>query len=319
MSLSMIYDCETRLNDPSRCTTSWCMIVSVVPSSSPQINLTLHIRIRTMRPHCITSPCSHSEDMRCRWWTLIDSQRCQSCICNGWTIHWMKQFSWPPSNGSRSKWWELKYSKSMILLQCRQTLEDRRIACSSSFRSYALAAGNESTSGNPSLSYCPYYLSYHLSYPSLDICHLYKLYCHYQHLSTHLCKEQSFWREPILSLECSFHFDGLGDDLIWRGSHRGVFVLHQPQEDFPLVIPWDPTKEVGDVFLLSNLGDWLCRVRIGISFSGRWHSAEIVILDFPIDPRCIVVDISAVLLVDPPKVSPNLEDVELQLWLVGYW
>jgi hypothetical protein len=52
--------------------------------------------------------------------------------------------------------------------------------------------------------------------------------------ATLLCKDQNFWSEPILSLDCSFHFDELGDNLIGRGGHRGVFVHHELQEDFPL-------------------------------------------------------------------------------------
>jgi len=116
--------------------------------------------------------------------------------------------------------------------------------------------------------------------------------------ATLLCKEQSFWSEPILSLDCSFSFHELGDGLIWRGGHHGVFVHHELQEGLALVVPWDPVKEVEDVFLLTHLGHCLCRVRIDIiRVSGWWccqSYAEIVILDFPIDPQCIVVDISAV-------------------------
>jgi hypothetical protein len=66
---------------------------------------------------------------------------------------------------------------------------------------------------------------------------------------------------------------------------------------------------VEDVLLLTHLGDSLCSVRISVS--GRWPSTEIVISDFPIDRRCVIVDISAVLYLDAPKVFPNLEDVEL--------
>jgi len=36
-------------------------------------------------------------------------------------------------------------------------------------------------------------------------------------------------------------------------------------------------------------------------------------IDFPIDPQSVVVDISAVLYFDAPKVFTNFEDVELQL------
>ena len=113
--------------------------------------------------------------------------------------------------------------------------------------------------------------------------------------ATLLCKEQSFWSEPILSLDCRFHFNELGDDVIGRGGHRDIFVHHELQEDFPLVIPWDSAKEVEDVLLLTHLGDCLCRVCNGISVSGRWPSSEILNLDCPIDPRCTVVDISTVL------------------------
>jgi len=115
-------------------------------------------------------------------------------------------------------------------------------------------------------------------------------------IATLLCKEQSFWSEPILSLDCSFLFDELGDDLIGGGCHRGVFVHHEHQGDFPLVVPRDSAKEEEDVLLLTHLGDCHCRVRIGsISVSGRWPRAEIVILHFLIDPRWVVVDISTVL------------------------
>ena len=72
------------------------------------------------------------------------------------------------------KWWGSKYSQSMLLLECRQSLEDRRAACSSSSRWYALTIGIESTSADPSLSYHPYYLSY----PSLAICRLCYI-CHH--------------------------------------------------------------------------------------------------------------------------------------------
>jgi hypothetical protein len=113
--------------------------------------------------------------------------------------------------------------------------------------------------------------------------------------ATLLCKELSFWSEPILSLDCSFLFDELGDDLIGRGDHCGVFVYHELQEDFPLVVPWDSVKEVADVLLLTYLGECICTVRIGISVSGRWPCAEIGTLDILINLRCVIVDISAVL------------------------
>jgi hypothetical protein len=132
--------------------------------------------------------------------------------------------------------------------------------------------------------------------------------------ATLLCKEQSFWSEPILFLDCSLRFNELGDDLTSRGGHRGVFVQPELQEDFPFVIPWDPAKKVQDVLLLTHLGDCLCTVHIGISVSSRWCCrccAEIVISVVPINPQCVVVDIFAVLSLDAPKVFPNLEDVEL--------
>jgi hypothetical protein len=90
--------------------------------------------------------------------------------------------------------------------------------------------------------------------------------------ATLLCKEQGFWSDPIPSLDCSFLFDELGDDLIGRGGHRGVFVHHELQEDFPLVVPWDPAKEVEDVLLLTHLGDCLCRVG-SVGVSGHWPCA----------------------------------------------
>jgi hypothetical protein len=56
------------------------------------------------------------------------------------------------------------------------------------------------------------------------------------------------------------------------------------------------------VFLLTHFGDCLC-IRIGVgvgslSASGQCccrSCTEIVILDFLIDPRCVIVDISAAL------------------------
>jgi len=180
----------------------------------------------------------------------------------------------------------------MLVLQCRQTLDDRRVACSSSSWWYGLAAGNESTFGNPSLSYrC---LPNYLSCPSSDFCRLCRL-CRLCHLS--LQRAELLERAHSL-FDCSFLFDELGDDFIERGGHRGVFVHHELLKDFPLVIPWDPAKEVENVFLLTHLGDCLCTVLLGICVSGRWccrSCTEILILDFPIDPRCVIVDIYAVL------------------------
>jgi hypothetical protein len=111
-----------------------------------------------------------------------------------------------------------------------------------------------------------------------------------------LCKEQSSWSEPILCVDCGFLFEKLGDDLIRRGGHCGVVVHHELQEDFPLIVPSDPTKEVQDVFLFCHLGDCLCRVRIGsIHVSCRSTCADIVILAFSINQQRIVIDITAVL------------------------
>ena len=120
--------------------------------------------------------------------------------------------------------------------------------------------------------------------------------------ATLLCKERSFWREPILSVDCSFPVDELGDDLIRCGGHCGIIVRHELQEDFPLVVPWDATGEIEDVLLCTYLGDCLCIcVGVGVSSvsaSGRCccrYWAEIVIIDCPINLHCIGVDISAVL------------------------
>jgi hypothetical protein len=112
---------------------------------------------------------------------------------------------------------------------------------------------------------------------------------------TFLFKGQSIWSEPIISLDCSFLFDKLSDDLIRRGGHHGVFDHLELQADFQLVVPWDSAKEVEEVLLLSHSGDCLYSVRIGISVGDRWPCSQIVILDSPIDPRCLIVDISAVL------------------------
>jgi len=113
--------------------------------------------------------------------------------------------------------------------------------------------------------------------------------------ATLLCKEQSFGGESIPSLDCKFLFDKIGDDLIGCGGHDGIFVHHILEEDFPPVISWDSPMEVEDPLLLTHLGDWHCSVNITISVSARWPSTEIVILNFLINPRCIVLGISAVL------------------------
>ena len=95
-----------------------------------------HIWMQMMWPHCILSPCFYSDDIRFTWRTLIDGRRCESCICNRKTNHWMKHLSWPPSNCSRSTWWESKQPmlQLMRLLQYQQPWKDRRAACSSSSR-----------------------------------------------------------------------------------------------------------------------------------------------------------------------------------------
>jgi hypothetical protein len=58
-------------------------------------------------------------------------------------------------------------------------------------------------------------------------------------------------------------------------------------------------KQVEDVLWLTHVEDCFHRVRIGsISVSGQWCClcwAESIFLDFPIDPLCLVVDISTVL------------------------
>jgi len=217
-----------------------------------------------MWPHCVPSPSSYLEDSRGRWWILIGGRGCELCIRNRLTNRWMKHLSGPPSTSFQSKSWESKWSQSMLLLQCRQPLQDRRVACWSSCQWYSLTAGNESTSGNPSLDW-------------------------------------------------SFRFDELGDNLIGRGGHRGVFDRHEFQEDYPLVVSWDCAKEVDDVLLLTDLGGCLCRgISVGsVSICGRWPCAEIVNIEILIDPRLVIVDISVVLWLDTPKVFPNLEDVEL--------
>ena len=103
-------------------------------------------------------------------------------------------------------------------------------------------------------------------------------------IATLLCKEQSFWSEPNLSLDCSLHFGELGDDLIRHGIICDFSVHHQLQENFPLVILWTPSQGVEHVFLLTQLGDCLA-IHIGvgsIGVSGRWPCTEIVVLNFPI-------------------------------------
>jgi hypothetical protein len=47
--------------------------------------------------------------------------------------------------------------------------------------------------------------------------------------ATLLLTEQSFWREPSLSLDRHFLFNELGDDLIGHGSHCGIFVNSEVQ------------------------------------------------------------------------------------------
>jgi len=99
----------------------------------------------------------------------------------------------------------------MLLPQCWQPLEDRLIACSISSWWCAFTAGNESTFGNPSLSYWPYYLSY----PSLDFCRLYWLYRHY-----HLC-HPSLQRAELLEPAHFLSWLQLPFRRAWWLSHRG--------------------------------------------------------------------------------------------------
>ena len=119
--------------------------------------------------------------------------------------------------------------------------------------------------------------------------------------ATLLCKDQSFRSEPIYSIDCSFHLDELCDDLIRPGGHHAIFVHHELEEDSPLIIPSDPAIDIEDVLLLTHLGDCLCMcVGVGvsgISASGRCccrSCTEIVIVDSPINPQCIGVDIPTV-------------------------
>ena len=138
--------------------------------------------------------------------------------------------------------------------------------------------------------------------------------------ATLLCKGQMFRSEPILAIDCRFYVDERGDGLIGGGGHHGVCVHHELQEDCSLVVPWDPAKEVDDVLLLTHLGNCLCiPIGVGVGSIRDGSScfcpfcAEIVMIDFPIDPQSVVVDISAVLYFDAPKVFTNFEHVELQL------
>lgn len=78
--------------------------------------------------------------------------------------------------------------------------------------------------------------------------------------ATCLCKEQFIWSNVSVSLHCSSLFDKLLEDVIGCGGHCAIFVDHQLQEDYPLIVPWDPTKEVERVLLLAHLGDFLGRV-----------------------------------------------------------
>ena len=104
--------------------------------------------------------------------------------------------------------------------------------------------------------------------------------------ATLLCKEQSFWSEPIPTLDSTFLFDELGDDLFRPGGHCGVFLHHSLQEDCPLVVPWDSAKESEVVLLLTHLGHCICSVHnSSVCVSGRWPCAAHGILNLPIDPR----------------------------------
>jgi len=102
----------------------------------------------------------------------------------------------------------------MLLVQYRQPWEDRRATCSSCSLLCALTAGNESTSGNPALC-LPYYLSDHLSYPSLDFRRLYRLYRHYHHLC-----HPSLQRVELLERAHSLSWLQLPFRPAWWRSHR---------------------------------------------------------------------------------------------------
>jgi len=52
-----------------------------------------HVQIETIWPHCVPSHSSYSENSCYKWRTLIDGQRCESCIHNWWSDHWMTQWS----------------------------------------------------------------------------------------------------------------------------------------------------------------------------------------------------------------------------------
>jgi len=131
--------------------------------------------------------------------------------------------------------------------------------------------------------------------------------------ATLLCKEQSFWREPILNLCCSYYFNNLGDDLIWHDLHCGFVVHHKHQAVFPLLVSWDPAKEVEDVLLLMHSGQ--CpSIRIGVcsSIVGSacccWSWVEIVTLDVLIDLACTLVNITGILKLYAPQVFANVKD-----------
>jgi hypothetical protein len=133
-----------------------------------------------------------------------------------------------------------------------------------------------------------------------------------------LCKEQSCGREPVQFLDYSVLFDELGDHIIRRGGHHGVFVRHVLQENSRLVIRYGPAQEIEGVLLLTQLGDWYFGVHVrSIRVSGRWTIVQILILDVPSNLRWVVIDPSEVMYVDTPKIIPTLDDVELQLWLLG--
>jgi len=141
------------------------------------------------------------------------------------------------------------------LLQCGQTLEDRRIACSSSSWWCAFAAGNESTSGNSSLSYrcLPYYLSNYVSYPSLDFCRLCRLcrFCHHSLQGAELL-------EQAHSLSCL----QLPIGQAWRWSHRAW------RSSWSFCPSWFPGRFSTGHSLGSHEGGWRCALPHS---SWRWH------------------------------------------------
>jgi len=70
---------------------------------------------------------------------------------------------------------------------------------------------------------------------------------------TLLCKEQSFYSELILSLDYSFIFVELGDNLIGCSGHHGGFINHKVRENFRRFVSRDPLNRVKSVFFITDL------------------------------------------------------------------